>query len=278
MLVWRKTKSMSNFGIFILLYNRTDNIPTLDVLHKHNCFDNIYLVVGKDDPQYDFCVNHYDNVLVFDKDDFKDEVDSFGSYKQTLKVCTYARCFVDKYAKENGIKYVCLLFDDINSMRIRYIDGNKVRSCDSFDLNKVILAYIDLLNSSDSVYMTGPPVSSFYIGCSPDLQYRTGTHNGNMLIYDTTKKLEPYKANVMEDVCIVLYNYMRGHIALFPFGFQVNVREIRSTADAYKNITEFEFWQQRKIASYETFDVSSTNVPYKKFMPKIVSSSYRKEL
>lgn len=268
---------MKKFGIFILLYNRTVDIPTLKVLNKHNCFDNIYFVVGKDDPQCDYCVNNYDNVLVFDKEDFKDSVDSMGSYKHTLKVCTYARCFVDKYAKENGIKYVCLLFDDIISMRIRYVDGEKVRSCDNFDLNKVIMAYIDLLDSSENVYMTGPPVSSFYIGCSPQSQFKTGTHNGNMLIYDTTKELGPYTANVMEDVCIVIHNYMRGRVALFPFGFQVNVREIRSTGDAYKNITEFEFLQQRKIASYETFDVPGTSIPYKKFMPKIVSDVYRKE-
>ena len=261
---------------FILTYNRDAVVPTLEVLHKYNIFDNVYLVVGKDDPKLNEIVARYkDLVLIFDKATVQHDVDSIGSYRNTLKLCTYARVFVDKYAMCNGLRYICILFDDIHSLQLRYEDCGKIKSSKNFDLKSLLCQYIDLLNSNQNVYMVGPPSSSFYIGCNVDTLNKIATHYGNMIIYDTKKPLIRYKASVLEDMTIVLYNSMIGHIGLFPFGLQVNCRKAGVTSDAYMNISKHEYVQQWQIMT-RTFNNDKLVIPYSKFIPKIVSDKYRK--
>ena len=268
----------NKLNYFILCYNRSKNIPTLDVLHNYGIYDNIYLVVGLDDPkinEYKFFTDCI--VLTFDKTDFVDSVDVLGSYKHTLKICTYARAFVDDWSKQHGLKYICILFDDIKSMQLRYIDGNVVKSTKKFNLRLLLDWYVDLLNCNDNICMVGPPGSSFYIGCKPDSTSKIATHYGNMLIYDVTKKFEPYVASVLEDMSIVLHNSMRGRIGLFPFGLQVNCRLAKVTGDAYAGISKFEYLQQWSIITVQSLDDMKFIIPYSKFVPKIVSHKYKKE-
>ena len=269
-----------NLNFFILVYNRTIDIPTLNVLLTRGIKDNIYLVVGKDDPCVDNVIRNFNsqNVLVFDKRDVVNEVDSLGTYRQTLKLCTYARVFVDKYAKEHNMRYVCLLFDDIKSIKLRYIDGEVVRSTTDFDLKSALDYYIDLLNCSDSVYMVGPPGSSAYIGCKPEHLKKVPTHYANMLIYDVNKPIGPYSASVVEDMSILLNNSMIGHIGLFPMGLQINCRDAGATEDAYSGITRTEYLQQYAIMTRSTVNCEKPSIPYMNFIPKILNVRYRKEV
>lgn len=260
---------------FILCYNRSTFIPTLSMLHNYGIFDDVYLVVGKDDPQLDNYTNfEHCNLLVFDKYDFLDKVDSIGSYNVTKKICTYARAFIDEYAKINNLQYICILFDDIESVQLRYVDGDVVRSTKNFDLKMVFNEYVKLLNLSTSIYMVGPPGSSYYIGCNTDTVNRIATHYGNILIYDINKPIgPPYKANVLEDMMLVLENSKIGHIGLFPFGLQVNCRPPKSTNDAYVGISKIEYAQQWMLA---IVDDKFDRIPYSRFIPKIISDVYKK--
>lgn len=262
---------------FILCYNRSNKIPTLDVLHNYGIYDDVYLVVGSDDPKLDEYKKFNDcTTLIFDKLDFINSVDALGSYRRTLKICTYARVFVDNWAKSHGLKYVCVLFDDIKSMQLRYLDDDVVKSTKKFNLQKLLDWYIELLNCNDCVYMIGPPGSSFYIGCNASSINNIATHYGNMLIYDVTKVIEPYIASVLEDMSIVLYNSMRGRIGLFPFGLQVNCRQAKVTTDVYSMVSDFEYLQQWCIITGQTIDDMRFIIPYSKFIPKIISCKYKK--
>lgn len=261
---------------FILSYNKPNNIPTLEMLHNYGIYDDVYIVVGCDDPSLED-YKKLDNVLVFDKALVSDRVDSLGTYAKTLKLCTYARVFVDEYAKEHHMDYICVLFDDIQSVQIRYCDGDYIRSSREFDLSKLLRYYAELLNLNEHIYMTGPPGSSFYIGSKPGKEYETCSHYANILIYKTDKPLLPYKASVMEDMYIVLENSTIGHIGLFPFGLQVNCRPSKVTNDAYKGIDNSEYAQQYAIL---TGDVSANAknivIPYNRYIPKIISARYKK--
>lgn len=267
---------MDKLNYFILCYNRGLNIPTLNMLHKYGIYDNVYLVVGDDDPKLneisliDCC-----KVLVFNKLDLINRVDAIGTYRYTMKICTYAREYVDLYAKANSLRYICILFDDIESVQLRYVEHNIVRSTKQFNLKKLFSWYIELLNCNNSIYMIGPPGSSFYIGCTVDTCNKIATHYGNILIYDINKPIGHYVANVLEDMTIVLYNSKVGHIGLFPFGLQVNCRPAMTTLDAYKGISESEYRQQWRIITLKKSD-DKLIVPYSKFIPKIISSRYRK--
>ena len=143
---------MDKLNYFILSYNKPDKIPTLEMLHSYGIYDDVYVVVGYDDPS----VEEYrkmDNTLIFDKDLVADKVDSLGTYAKTLKLCTYARVFVDEYAKEHNMRYICVLFDDIMSVEIRYRDDEYIRSSREFDLRKALTYYAELLELNEHIYM-----------------------------------------------------------------------------------------------------------------------------
>ena len=266
---------MHKLNYFILSYNKAEYIPTLEMLHNYG-INNVYIVVSTDDPKLDE-YKKLPNVLVFDKETVKDKVDSIGSYAYTLKLCTYARVFVDNYAITHDMRYICVLFDDIQSVEIRYIDNDMVRSSREFDLQKALDYYTELLDCNEHIYMTGPPGSSYYIGCKPGRENTVCSHYANILIYDTTKPISPYKASVMEDMYIVLANSQIGHIGLFPFGLQVNCRPSKVTDDAYKGIGNSEYLQQYAILTGEvSHNASNVVIPYNKYIPKIINWRYKK--
>ena len=267
---------MNKLNYFILSYNKPDNISTLELLHNYGIHKDVYIVVGCDDPRVEE-YNLLENSLIFDKMSVADEVDSLGEYAKTLKLCTYARVFVDKYAKEHDMKYICVLFDDIQSVEIRYRDNDCIRSSHNFDLKKALEHYTELLELNEHIYMTGPPGSSFYIGSKPGKENETCNHYANILIYDVNKQFLPYKASVLEDMYIVLANSQIGHIGLFPFGLQVNCRPSNVTDDAYKGITKSEYISQYIILTGQvSANAGNMMIPYNRFIPKIISGRYRK--
>lgn len=272
------------FAYFIPTYGKANNIPTLNLLRHYNVTDFIYLVVGEDDPQLDEYIKLYTNkdnviLLIFNKCDYYDKVDSLGAYNETHKVCTYARAFIDEYAIAHHIKYICFMFDDIESVQLRFIkDDNKIYSTKQFDFIATIDAYLDLLKSSESIGLVGPPSASYYIGINVEKSKTPATHYGNMFIYDVEKQIGPYKASVLEDMTIVLQNNIRGRICLCPFGLQVNCRAPMVTTDCYKGINRSEYVQHHVIMTNGTpMNYEKLSIPYKNFTPKIVSSKYRKD-
>lgn len=266
---------MIKLNYFILSYNKPEYIPTLEMLHEYGIYD-VYIVVGKDDPKLQE-YEQLENVLVFDKSLVADKVDSIGSYAETLKLCTYARVFVDEYAVLHGMQYVCIMFDDIQSVEIRFIENDMVRSSKKFDLQKALEYYAELLECNEHVYMTGPPGSAYYIGCKPGIEKQFCNHYANILIYDVNKPINPYKASVLEDMYIVISNSLIGHIGLFPFGLQVNCRPSKVTEDAYEHISNSEYLQQYIILTGKlSSNASNLIIPYNRFIPKIISGGYKK--
>lgn len=268
----------NNFAYFILSYNKPYDMSTLKLLNKYNVEYPIYIVVGEDDPSYNQYIENKDlNVITFNKENYFDKVDELGTYKETHKVCTYARQFVDEYAREHNIKYVCILFDDILDFRYRYIRNNKVKGTDKFNFNYLINKYVELLNCSNNIVLVGPPSSSYYIGISKEKSQDLASHYGNMFIYDTTKPIGPFIANVLEDMTIVLNNSEKGKIGIFPFGLQVNCREPMATGDCYKGISRLEYVEHHVIMTRCTKqNYNKLRIPYNKFLPKIINEVYKK--
>ena len=268
----------NNFAYFIASYGKPNNLLTYNCLQKLNANYPIYIVIGDDDPQIAAYKQLYaDKLLVFSKADYIERVDNIGSYANTHKICTYSRLAVNDFADQLNYRFVGFLFDDINSMALRYLNNNKISSIAKFNIDDIIDLYINLLTSSPHIYIVGPPQSSFYIGCKPGIEDKWTARYGNMLIYDRLKILEPFKANTVEDMTIVTTNNFVGKMSICPFGLQVNCRDPHTTDDCYGDMTKSEYYQQWSIVFTSTIKVDNPQIPYKKFTPKIVSVSCRKE-
>ena len=267
----------NSFAYFIATYNKADFVPTYKALLDRKASYPIHLVVSTDDPQKDMYLKKYDNTLMFDKSTYYDAVDSIGVYSKTHKICTYSRLLVDFAAKVLGYRYVGYLFDDINSFSMRYAKDGKIVSSTNFRIDRFMDMYIDLLNSRHNIYFTGPPNASFYIGINEAASKGYSTRFGNMMVYDTQKQLEPYKASMMEDMTIVLNNNQKGKMSICPFGLQVDCRDPAVTDDSYNGMTLAEYVQQKSIMC-GGLDIGKSipNIPYSKFTPKIIDPKYKK--
>lgn len=265
--------NIGRVAYFIASYGKPEYIPTFDFLMHHITGNYlVYIVIGKDDPKFEeYEQKYYDRLLVFDKADYIPYVDDLGVYAKTHKVCTYSRLAVHEFAKQLGIRYPVYMFDDIESMQLRYRKSNgKIASTKDFCVDNMIDLYIDLLNSSKDIYIVGPPNSSFYIGVNEKQIYNYSTRFGNMFVYDIEKELEPFKSSVLEDMSIILYNNQVGKMSICPFGMQVNCRPPKVTGDSYGNMTKLEYNEHHGIISQSVIDLERPTIPYVRFTPKII--------
>ena len=264
---------MNKYAYFIASYGKPEFIPTLDALNRVHAKYPIYIVIGRDDPKFDEYVAKYDNLLVFDKADFRPQIDCIGTYIKSDKICTYSRLAVDKFARDMGIRYVGYLFDDIKKFRLRYeTKDHRISGLNDFPVDRVIDMYIMLLNASKDIYIVGPPQSSFYIGVNSDKVDKYTTRYGNFFIYDTEKELEPYRASILEDMSIVMYNNMMGKLSICPFGLQVECRDPAITKDSYGNMSRLEYYEHYAIidGGHTVTSIPAT-IHYKDYIPKIIS-------
>ena len=105
-----------DFAIFIMSYNRAENIATLRTLEKANYTGKYYIIISDDDPQIEKYKEIYkEKLYIFNKDEIEPMFDTYdnGGSKSCI---IYARNYCFLLAKELGLKYF-LLFDDLSLYR-----------------------------------------------------------------------------------------------------------------------------------------------------------------
>jgi len=104
-----------DFAVFILTYGRADNVVTYKILKKQNYTGKIYLVCSTDDPQLEEYKKRYgDEVIVFDKDEYKDSFDLGDNFNEKRAVI-FPRNAVFDIAEKLGYTYFLQLDDDYSS-------------------------------------------------------------------------------------------------------------------------------------------------------------------
>ena len=267
----------NNFAYFIACYGDSKNIPTLKALQAKNAKYPIYLVVGDDDPDLENYLK-LSNVLIFKKSDYYGKVDELGEYSKTHKICTYSRPAIEDFAKKLNIEYIGYMFNDIIGFTLRYRKDNGVSSTANFKIDEIIDMYIELLNSSDNIYAVGPPASSFYIGVNIDKCREYTNRWMNMYIYKLDKNPPLYKANVIEDLDLMMRCNSRGKLVICPFGLHANCRQAMVSEDAYGSMKLSEYLQQKSIVASIDIgkSVRDTKIPYSKNQPKIIDEKFKK--
>lgn len=137
-----------NFAVFILSYNRPDNVKTLETLKKCKYTGKYYIVIGKDEPKKDLYIEYYGKkVIQFDKEKIMqkfDTGDNFGVQKAVI----YARNVCFDIAEKLGIDYFLELDDDYDSFAYRYVKKEILYSCNCKSLDKVFSLMVNFLEVS----------------------------------------------------------------------------------------------------------------------------------
>ena len=140
-----------DFAVFILTYGRSEKIHTLKTLEKQGYTGKIYLVCSSDDADVDNYKSKYQNVVVFDKEDYADKFDIGDNFNDN-RVVVFARNAIFDIAEELGITYFLVLDDDYTSFRYTR-DENQIYLTKSRliqDLNHMLDVMLDYYIKSNA--------------------------------------------------------------------------------------------------------------------------------
>lgn len=115
-----RKKNTEDFAVFILTYGRADRVHTYSTLRKSGYHGRVYLVCSTDDKQLEQYQKRYgDKVLVFNKEDYLDTVDT-GDNSKKLNTVLFARNACFDLAHSVGVKWFLQLDDDYNDFRFKF--------------------------------------------------------------------------------------------------------------------------------------------------------------
>jgi len=115
-----------DFAVFIMVYGRPNKNWTYDTLKRCGYSGKIYLVGDNTDLTIEKYKEKYkDELLIFDKNKASKKYDS-GDNSGDLRSTMYAANTIFELAKNNGIKYFCLMCDDYYCLSYRYDTGSRV--------------------------------------------------------------------------------------------------------------------------------------------------------
>ncbi len=104
-----------DFVVFILSYGRSRNIKTKYLLDKNNYTGDYYIICSKDDKSLDDYKKLYNNVIVFDKNDYiykTDTIDNFNELRNVL----FARNASYDIANKLNKRFFLQLDDDYDTL------------------------------------------------------------------------------------------------------------------------------------------------------------------
>lgn len=136
------------FGVFILSHGRADRVYTYTTLRRQGYTGDIKILCdNEDDTIGDYRAVYADDVLVFDKEQWRLKTDVMDTF-QRRDVVVFARNAVFQVAKECGYKYICVLDDDYKSFEYRYIEDDKLKVWKTKRLDDVFKAAVQFLITS----------------------------------------------------------------------------------------------------------------------------------
>lgn len=141
----------NDFAIFIMSYNRPNNIATLRTLNKANYTGKYYIIISDDDPCIDEYKNIYkDKLRIFNKDEVAKTFDLYDN-GGSKKCIVFARNYCFMLAKELGLKYFLQFDDDYIELAYRYPQDGKLKICNIREFDDVVDACIDFLEDTGAL-------------------------------------------------------------------------------------------------------------------------------
>ena len=136
------------FGVFILSHGRADRVYTYTTLRKQGYTGDIKILCdNEDDTVGDYKAQYADQVLVFDKEEWRLKTDVMDTFKRR-DVVVFARNAVFSIARDAGYKYICVLDDDYKAFEYRWIEDDKLKVWKTKSLNRVFEAAVQFLKDS----------------------------------------------------------------------------------------------------------------------------------
>lgn len=213
----------SKRAIYIISYNRVDNLKTLKMLRDGRCTFDMYIVVSKDDPSLNEYRDTFKDMLIeFDREEESKTTDS-GFNQINWHSPIYARNFCLKHARDNAIDSVVLLDDDLETVNLRYEEGGKLKGRKAKDLNNVLAALCEFVEQSQ-IGGTGAIPATNYIGGLKSKIAKEGfnTSHVSFFVINMNQIHFDFNSYFGEDVLFGYKAGLNGKPFIIPYQISVN--------------------------------------------------------
>jgi hypothetical protein len=141
----------NDFAVFILSHGRADRVYTLDTLLKQGYMGRWYIIIDNEDGQAEEYFSRFgkENVIMFDKSEWRNKVKTLDNFKEPDKIVLYARNACFDIAKKLGLRYFAEFDDDYKTFRVRFIVKSKDREASIRNLDEVFEMVLRLLDNTN---------------------------------------------------------------------------------------------------------------------------------
>jgi len=157
----------NDFCIFIISYQRANNVKTYKTLQKCNCKYPIFIVVSDDDTQ----INQYkknfseNNLVIYSKREYIGKFDYMDNRIDKLSSAVFSRNAVFDIAKKLGYPFFLVLDDDYGNFSYRYMQNNKLRGKILHkSLDKILYLYKETLKALPNIHSLAMSQAGDFIG------------------------------------------------------------------------------------------------------------------
>ncbi len=139
-----------NYAVFILSHGRPDKVVTYNVLRRQGYTGRIFIICDDEDKSLDkYRENFGDQVIIFSKSNYEKKFDIMDNFTGN-KVIVYARNACYDIARDLGLNYFFEYEDDYTQFAYRKIEGSVLRAIQVKNLDRILNAMIDCLNTTKS--------------------------------------------------------------------------------------------------------------------------------
>ena len=139
----------NNFAVFIMVYGRPDKNVTYSTLKKCGYSGKIFLIGDDTDATIQEYKEKYGSeLLVFNKKETAKKYDS-GDNSGDLRSTMFAANKVFDLAKENGIRYFCLMCDDYSQFKYRFDNKKRGHSAEIKNIDAVFDSFVEFYKKTN---------------------------------------------------------------------------------------------------------------------------------
>ena len=278
----------NKFAVFILTHGRPHNQVTLETLRRLGYTGKVYLVVDNQDETLTEYANIYEDVICFNKEIFINDTETGLSLPEP-KFAVFARNAIEDIALYDGYDAFMMLDDDITNIRVRFPDGNRLKS---YSLKSCFNEVIDLCVEyviNQQIACMGLGFCNLYIGGIENFEKENPRQRlcAEAFIRNT-KYTVKWRLNMVEDLITSIDGAVNNQVWFQFLPLQVDIRMSEGVvdggnSDVYRKLGKFKVnfmpiiaYPSSNIMRYGK-DWAVTTTP-DTCVPKIISSSYRKEV
>ena len=203
----------NDVGVFIITHKRAEKVLTLEMFEKAKYSGQIWLVVDDQDEQLAQYKAKYKNLLVFSKEDYKNDIDTHIN-KFEMNGAIFARNACNDFAQSMRLQYFFVCDDDLKRIYIKNpITGKMITKESTKSIETIIEKMVEYLESAKQIKAIAlADDGAFFGGINKEVQQGIKYTLTKIMLYRAEEPVK-YESSLFEDMATVYSGYGIGELA-----------------------------------------------------------------